>query len=115
MARNLATAMAEVSGAAAGSQSPSAPPPGFLGTEPNRSHCETHTHLGGGSAFRSGTQLRKGGSFSKIQGPAEVTPLCVVGRVGVSHETDSNVTISPKMSYGVLQCDVVMLQNYMLL
>ena len=26
-----------------------------------------------------------------------------------------NVNISPKMSYGVLECDIVMLQNYMLM
>ena len=26
----------------------------------------------------------------------------------------SNLNISPKMSYGVLECDIVMLQNYML-
>ena len=27
----------------------------------------------------------------------------------------SNLNISPKMSYGVLECDIVMLQNYMLM
>ena len=26
-----------------------------------------------------------------------------------------NLKISPKMSYGVLECDIVMLQNYMLM
>ena len=26
-----------------------------------------------------------------------------------------NLNISPKMSHGVLQCDIVMLQNYMLM
>ena len=26
-----------------------------------------------------------------------------------------NLIISPKMSYGVLECDIVMLQNYMLM
>ena len=26
-----------------------------------------------------------------------------------------NLNISPKMSYGVLECDIVMLQNYILL
>ena len=26
-----------------------------------------------------------------------------------------NLNISPKMSYGVLECDIVMLQNYMLM
>ena len=25
-----------------------------------------------------------------------------------------NLNVSPKMSYGVLECDIVMLQNYML-
>ena len=30
-----------------------------------------------------------------------------------SHEMDSNLNISPKMSYGVL--DIIMLQNYMLI
>ena len=37
-----------------------------------------------------------------------------VGYVNVSHEMDSNLNISPKMSYGMLEYDVVMLQNYML-
>ena len=26
-----------------------------------------------------------------------------------------NLNISPEMSYGVLECDIVMLQNYMLM
>ena len=51
-----------------------------------------------------------------VQSLAEVTPLSVVGRVvNVSHEMDSNLNISPKMSCGVLECDTVMLQNYMLM
>ena len=33
----------------------------------------------------------------------------------MSHEMDSNLNISPKMSYGVFECDIVMLQNYMLM
>ena len=37
------------------------------------------------------------------------------GYVNVSHKTDSNVSISPKMSYSVLKCDIVMSQNYMLM
>ena len=42
-----------------------------------------------------------------LQGPAEVTPAWVwlVGYVNVSHEMDSNLNISPKMSYGVLEYD----------
>ena len=32
--------------------------------------------------------------------------------MNVSHERDSNLNSSPKMSCGVLECDVVMLQNY---
>ena len=39
----------------------------------------------------------------------------VGGYVNVSHEMDSNLNISPKMSYGVLECDMVMWQNYMLM
>ena len=27
---------------------------------------------------------------------------------------NSNLNVSPKMSYGMLECDTVMLQNYML-
>ena len=52
-----------------------------------------------------------------IQGLAEVMPAWVwlVGYVNVSHEIDNNLNISPKMSYGVLECDIVMLQNYMLM
>ena len=54
--------------------------------------------------------------YIHIQSPAEVTPLSVVGgHVNVSHEVDSHLHISPKMSHGVLQCDIVMLQNDMLL
>ena len=45
-----------------------------------------------------------------IQGPAEVRLAYVrlVGYKSVLHETDSNLNISPKMSYGVLECDTVM-------
>ena len=34
--------------------------------------------------------------------------------MNVSQEMDSNLNISPKMSCGVLECGIVMLQNYML-
>ena len=45
---------------------------------------------------------------------AEVVPLSVVGGyVNVSHEMDGNLNISPKISYGVLECDIAMLQNHM--
>ena len=33
--------------------------------------------------------------------------------MNVSHKMGSNLNISPKMLYGVLECDIVMLQNYM--
>ena len=47
-----------------------------------------------------------------VQGPAEVTPWSVVGGdVNASHKMDSNLNMSPKMSHGVLECDIVMLQN----
>ena len=39
--------------------------------------------------------------------------MWLAGYVNVSHERDSNLNISPKMSYGVLECDIVMLQDYM--
>ena len=42
--------------------------------------------------------------------------MSVVGRVinmGVIIHS-FNLNISPKMSYGILECDIVMLQNYML-
>ena len=43
-------------------------------------------------------------------------PLSVVGgHVKVPYEMDSNLNMSLKMSYGVLECDNVMLQNYMLM
>ena len=32
--------------------------------------------------------------------------------MNVSHEMDNNLNISPKMPYSVLECDIVMLQNY---
>ena len=53
----------------------------------------------------------------KLQGPAEerLAWVWLVGWVKVSRELDSNVNISPKMAYGVLECDIVMLQNYMLM
>ena len=38
----------------------------------------------------------------------------MVGYMNDSHETGSNLNISPKMSYGVLECDIL-LQNYMLM
>ena len=38
--------------------------------------------------------------------------MWLVGYVNVSHERYSNLNSSPKMSCGVLECDVVMLQNY---
>ena len=38
----------------------------------------------------------------------------MVGHGNVSHEMDRNLNVSPEMSYGVLECDIVMLQNYML-
>ena len=41
--------------------------------------------------------------------------MWLMGSVNVSHETDSNVNISPKMPSGVLECDLVMLQNDMLM
>ena len=44
------------------------------------------------------------------QGLAEVMPLSVVGwYVTVSHEMDSSLNISPKMSYGVLECEFAVL------
>ena len=39
----------------------------------------------------------------------------MTGYVNVSHETYRNLNISPKMSYGVLECDIVILQNDMLM
>ena len=51
-----------------------------------------------------------------VQGPAEVTPWSVVGGdVNASHKMDSNLNMSPKMSYRMLECDIVTLQNYMLM
>ena len=38
----------------------------------------------------------------------------VGGHVDVLHEMDSNLNISPKMSCGVLECDI-MSHNYMLI
>ena len=35
--------------------------------------------------------------------------------MNVSHEMDSNLNNSPKMSCGVLECTIVILQNYMLM
>ena len=35
--------------------------------------------------------------------------------LSISHEMDGNLNISPKMSYGVLECDIVMLHSYMLM
>ena len=37
------------------------------------------------------------------------------GYVNVLRELDNNLSISPKMSEGVLECDIVTLQNYMLI
>ena len=51
-----------------------------------------------------------------VQGPAEGLLECgwQGNNMGVIMYS-FNLNISPKMSYGVLECDVVMLQNYMLL
>ena len=35
--------------------------------------------------------------------------------MNVSQEMDSNLNISPNVSYSVLECDIVMLQNYMVM
>ena len=37
--------------------------------------------------------------------------MWLVGHVSVLHEMGSNLNISPKMSYGVFECDIVMLRN----
>ena len=49
-----------------------------------------------------------------LQGPAEVRPECgwQGNNMGVIIYS-FNLNISPKMSYGVLECDTVMLQNDM--
>ena len=54
-------------------------------------------------------------SLAKKQGPAEVRLawMCLVGCMNVLNQMDRNLNISPKMSYSVLECDIVMLQNYM--
>ena len=36
----------------------------------------------------------------------------LAGYGNVSHEIDSSLNISPKMSHGVLECDIVMLHAY---
>ena len=41
--------------------------------------------------------------------------MWLVGDLNVSHKMNSNLNISSKMSYGVLACGIVMLQNYMLM
>ena len=38
-----------------------------------------------------------------------------VGHMNALLERDSHVNVSPTMSYGVLKCDIVLLQNYMLM
>ena len=38
----------------------------------------------------------------------------LVGCMNVSHEMDSNLNISPKVSYDVLECAIVILQNHTL-
>ena len=38
-----------------------------------------------------------------------------VGYVNPSHEMDSNLNMPPTMSWGVLECDIVSLQNDMLM
>ena len=55
-------------------------------------------------------------THNHIRGPAEVLPLSVAGGARECLSPDgSNLTISPKMSYGVLQCGTVMLPNYTLM
>ena len=51
------------------------------------------------------------------QGPAEVTPAWVwlVGNNMGVITYSFNLRISPKMSHGVLECDIVMLQNGILM
>ena len=55
--------------------------------------------------------------YVNMQGLAEVASACVwlVRYVNASRERDSNLNIPSKMSHGVLECDIVMLQNYMLM
>ena len=54
--------------------------------------------------------------LNNIQGPGKVrlARAWLVGYGNVSHEMDSNLNISPKMSCGVLEWDTVMLHNGML-
>ena len=53
----------------------------------------------------------------KLQGLAEVrlARVWLVACVNVSQQMGSNLNNSPQMSYGALECDIVMLQNYMLM
>ena len=54
-------------------------------------------------------------SNCQIQGPAEVTPRVWLREdVNVLHKMDSSLNISPTMSRGGLEYDIVMLQSYML-
>ena len=52
-----------------------------------------------------------------MQGPAKVGLArgWLMEYMNVSHGTDSNLNMSPKRSHGVLECDIVMLQNDMLM
>ena len=51
-----------------------------------------------------------------VQALAEVTPLSMVGRVHECLTGDGRqLELFTKMSYGMLECDIVMLQNYMLM
>ena len=52
-----------------------------------------------------------------MQGAVEGRPACgwLGGYGNVSHELDNHLNVSRGMSYGVLECDIVMLQNYMLM
>ena len=64
-----------------------------------------------------GVGLPAGKGAGPVKGQGEVPPAGVwlVGYVSVSHEMDSNLSISLKMSYGVLECDIVMSQHHMLM
>ena len=55
--------------------------------------------------------------YNGTRGPAGVTPASVwsVGFVNVSREMDSSLNMSANVAYGGLECDMVMLQNYMLM
>lgn len=71
--------------------------------------------------LRSSLPTARSSAVGRAEHPAhrvqqkERRDVWLAGHSCVSHEADSNLNLSPEMPRGVLECDVVRSQNYLLM